>query len=89
MLTRKQRKQRKPKLKKKNKMSSKSCKYRKQSKKRKQSKQRGGTFFDFIPSPMNDAVRNSYTGVTNFFKTLQGRSPTSSPLPFVQPAMQN
>jgi hypothetical protein len=65
-------------------------KQRKQSKQSKKRKQRGGagSFFDFIPSPINDITRGTLTGIDNFINTLYGKTPTQSSRPQNQPYMQ-
>ena len=73
------RKQRKHKLKKKNKKSRKS---------RKSRKQRGGGFFEFIPSPVTDLTRQVLTGFKNFTNQFYGLPLESSHAPFRQSRQQ-
>lgn len=70
------RKQRKHKLKKKNKKS------------RKSRKQRGGGFFEFIPSPVTDLTRQVLTGFKNFTNQFYGLPLESSHAPFRQSRQQ-
>lgn len=54
----------------------------------KRRKQRGGSFYDFIPSPFIDTTRNILTGFQNFKNQLYGLPLDPSRTPFVQPYRQ-
>jgi hypothetical protein len=62
--------------------------FRKQSKQSKRRVQRGGGFFDFIPSPAIDLTRNVLTGFQNFKNQLYGLPLEASRAPFIQPYAQ-
>ena len=61
---------------------------RKLSKPSKKRIQRGGGFFDFIPSPLLDFTRPMITSLHNFKNQLYGLPLETAPLAFVQPHAQ-
>jgi hypothetical protein len=61
---------------------------RKLSKPSKKRIQRGGGFFDFIPSPILDFTRPIITSFHNFKNQLYGLPLETAPLAFVQPHAQ-
>ena len=61
---------------------------RKLSKPSKKRIQRGGGFFDFIPSPLLDFTRPIITSFHNFKNQLYGLPLETAPLAFVQPHAQ-
>lgn len=65
-----------------------SRKLSKPSKPSKKRIQRGGGFFDFIPSPLLDFTRPMITSFHNFKNQLYGLPLETAPLAFVQPHAQ-